>query len=302
MVENLQWPIRLGFVSAFVSAFLAGVFNASSEPSPQKIYQKALPSVMTLEIENQVGDKFVGTAVLALASDVAVTAWHVVCDARTVWATFADGTRVKVVGCIDKDGGKDLALLKLDKKVRGRCASLNLDVQDVATRAYVIGTPKGYGFSITDGLVSQIRRVDGFPQYQVSCPISPGNSGGPLLDERGRVIGIVSWTKTDAQNMSFAIPSREIFSLKATRTVTPWDNLPDTARPPLALHRVDSDRPVSSEGKAASVLPRAFDQLTERLEKSAGKTITVVVQEDGEESRFTFTVPKKEGGPHRGLH
>jgi S1-C subfamily serine protease len=298
MVEHLQWTIRFGFFSAF----LTGIFAASSEASPQKIYQKVLPSVMTLEIENQAGEKFVGTAVLALAPDVAVSAWHVVCDARTVWATFADGTRVKVVGCIDKDGDKDLALLKLEKKVRGRCATLNIEVQNVATRAYVIGAPKGYGFSITDGLVSQIRRVDGFPQYQVSCPISPGNSGGPVLDERGRVIGIVSWTKTDAQNMSFAIPTREIFALNAALPVTPWENLSATARPPLPLHRVDSDRRVSSEGKAASALPRAFEQLAERLEKSAGKTITVVVQEDGEESRYTFTVPQNEGGPRRGPH
>jgi S1-C subfamily serine protease len=129
---------------------------------------------------------------------------------------------------------RNLALLKLDRKIRGRSAILNNDIQGVATRAYVIGAPKGYGFSITDGLISQLRRVDGFPQYQVSCPISPGNSGGPLLDERGRVIGIVSWTKTDAQNMSFVIPTREIFSLDATRSVLPWQDLSAEARPPLA--------------------------------------------------------------------
>ena len=288
MVEHLQRMVRCGFVAAF----LAGIFGFSVEASPQKIYQKALPSVMTLEIENQVGDKFVGTAVMALADDVAVTAWHVVCDARRVWATFADGTRVRVVGCIDKDGEKDLALLKLERRIRGRRATLNKDFQSVATRAFVIGAPKGYGFSITDGLVSQIRRVDGNPQYQISCPISPGNSGGPVLDERGRMIGIVSWTKTDAQNLSFAIPTREVFALNASAPVTPWDNLPAAARPPLALHRVDTDRSVSTAGKATVTLPRAFEQLADRLGKSAGKTVTVVVHEGGEESRFTFTVPQ----------
>jgi S1-C subfamily serine protease len=287
MVEHLQRMVRCGFVAAF----LAGIFGFSVEASPQKIYQKALPSVMTLEIENQAGEKFVGTAVMALADDVAVTAWHVVCDARNVWATFADGTRVRVVGCLDKDGEKDLALLKLERKIRGRRATLNKDFQSVATRAFVIGAPKGYGFSITDGLVSQIRRVDGTPQYQISCPISPGNSGGPVLDERGRMIGIVSWTKTDAQNLSFAIPTREVFALNASAPVTPWDNLSAAARPPLPLHRVDTDRPVSTAGKATVALPRAFEQLADHLGKSAGKTVTVVVHDGGEESRFTFTVP-----------
>ena len=103
-------------------ALTAGVASSSAETNPQKIYRKALPSVMTLEVENQRGEKFVGSAVMALADDVAVTAWHVVCDAQSVWATFADGTRVKVTGCIDKDGERDLALLKLEKSLPGRRA------------------------------------------------------------------------------------------------------------------------------------------------------------------------------------
>lgn len=69
--------------------------------TPEKLYQKVLPSVMTLEVENQTGEHFVGSAVLALANDVAVTAWHVVADARSVWAVFADGQRGRVTGCID---------------------------------------------------------------------------------------------------------------------------------------------------------------------------------------------------------
>jgi S1-C subfamily serine protease len=271
-------------------ALVAGVASSSAETSPQKIYRKALPSVMTLEVENQAGEKFVGSAFMVLADDVAVTAWHVVCDARSVWATFADGTKVKVMGCIDKDGERDLALLKLEKGLPGRRAILNGDLQSVATRAYVIGAPKGYGFSISDGLVSQIRHVDGFPQYQVSCPISPGNSGGPVLDARGRVIGIVSWTKSDAQSVSFAIPSREIARLNVTSKAMAWEQLSSSARPALAQRWVDSDRPVSTESK--ETVTRGFGEFTKRLEKSVGKKVTVLVQEDGQEHKFTFTVPR----------
>jgi S1-C subfamily serine protease len=272
-------------------AVMAGVTSSSAETNPQKIYRKALPSVMTLEVENQVGERFVGSAVMALADDVAVTAWHVVCDARSVWATFADGTKVQATGCIDKDGERDLALLKLEKGLPGRRATMNSDLQSVATKAYVIGTPKGYGFSISDGLVSQIRHVDGFPQYQVSCPISPGNSGGPVLDDRGRVIGIVSWTKSDAQNVSFAIPSREVARLNVGSKAMAWGQLSSSARPPLAQRWVDAERPVSTESK--SVATRGFEEFTKRLEKSAGKKITVSVQEDGQENKFTFTVPRR---------
>lgn len=269
-------------------AFVVSAVTSLADTNPRKIYQKALPSVMTLDVENQVGDKFVGSAIVVLADDVALTAWHVVADARSVLATFSDGTQVQVVGCIDKDEARDLALLKLEKTLPGRRAVLNRELQSVATRAYVIGAPKGFGFSISDGLVSQVRQVDGFFQYQVSCPISPGNSGGPVLDERGRVIGIVSWTKSDAQNVSFAVPSQEVTRLKAANKSITWEQLAaNTALPPLP-QRVSSDQPVSTEEENSQ---KAFKDFTSRLEKSAGKKITVVVQEGGREEKFSFRVP-----------
>ena len=99
-----------------------------ADTSPRKIYQKALPSVMTLDVENQAGDKFVGSAIVVLADDIALTAWHVVADARSVLATFSDGTQVQVVGCIDKDEARDLALLQLEKALPGRRAVLNREL------------------------------------------------------------------------------------------------------------------------------------------------------------------------------
>jgi S1-C subfamily serine protease len=191
--------------------------QAQAALAPEKLYQKVLPSVMTLEVENQSGQRFVGSAVLARANDVALTAWHVIADARSVWAVFADGQRLKVIGCIDHNGGRDLAILKLEKRLPRRQAALCQELQSVAARAYVIGAPKGYDFSVSDGLISQIRSVNGFLQYQLSCPISPGNSGGPILNNRGEVIGIDSWTKADAQNVSFAIPTREFMRLNVSQ-------------------------------------------------------------------------------------
>jgi serine protease Do len=113
---------------------------------------------------------------------------------------------VEVLGVIDKDERHDLALIKLGSMGRPQlqiCASN----PPVGSRAYAVGAPKGFDFSITDGLISQIQTVDGFPQFQVSCPISGGNSGGPLVNERGEVAGIASWTKKGAQNLNFATPA-----------------------------------------------------------------------------------------------
>ncbi len=276
---------RLG--SVVLAVLMALVANTTVAANPQKIYRKAVPSVMTLEVENQQGERFTGSAVLVLKNDVALTAWHVVCDARSVWATFSDGARVRITGCIDKDVERDLAFLKLGKPAAVRVADLSSELEQVATRAYVIGAPKGYDFTISDGLISQIRRVDGFAQYQVSCPISPGNSGGPLLNERGQVTGIVSWTKSDAQNLSFAIPSTEVARLNVLAPVKSWAQLSSVNPPAVARHWVEPDELMSTDKGN-----RSFTDFTTRLEKAAGKKVTVTVSEEGKDTRFTFTVPQ----------
>ena len=195
---------------------------------------------MTLEVENQSGERFVGSAVLALVDDIVLTAWHVVADARSVWAVFADGQRVQVVGRIDYDGERDLALLKLEKRLPRRQAALCSELQPVASRTYVIGAPKGYEFSISDGMISQIRSVNGWLQYQLSCPVSPGNSGSPVFNSRGQVIGIASWTKADAQNVNFAIPTREFLRLKASAPLMTWAQLAATNPPTGSVNSIPS--------------------------------------------------------------
>ena len=257
--------------------------------TPEKLYQKVLPSVMRLEVESQSGEKFIGSAVLALADDVVLTAWHVVADARSVCAVFADGQRVNVIGCIDYDGGRDLALLKLEKRLPHRRAALGRELPAVAAHAYVIGSPKGYDFSITDGLISQIRSVKGFLQYQLSCPISPGNSGSPVFNQRGEVIGIASWTKAGAQNLSFAIPTQDLFRLNVFERPTTWAQLAATTRTPPRASLMES-RHSNDKALEEKTDGGGFAAFKKRLSDSTGKSVTVVLQEEERTNTFTFTV------------
>ena len=257
--------------------------------TPEKLYQKVLPSVMTLEVNSQSGEKFIGSAVLALADDVVLTAWHVVADARSVCAVFADGQRVNVIGCIDYDGGRDLALLKLEKRLPHRRAALGRELPLVAARAYVIGSPKGYDFSISDGLISQIRSMQGFLQYQLSCPISPGNSGSPVFNQRGEVIGIASWTKAGAQNLSFAIPTQDFFRLNIFERPMTWAQLAATTRPSAGASLMES-RPSNDQALEENTDGGGFAAFRKRLNDSVGKSVTVVFREGERTNTFTFTV------------
>lgn len=258
----------------------------AQEMRPEEIYQQLLPSVVTLQVENQAGARYVGTGFLALSNTVAVTAWHVVADARKVTARFADNEFVEVLGVVDKDEKNDLALIRLAGSGRPR-VTLNTSNAPVGSRAYVIGAPKGYEFSLADGLISQMRKVDGINQYQVSCPISGGNSGGPLVNGCGEVIGVTSWSKTDAQNVNFATPSACLASLDPSLPPKPWGN----------SGMSDSSGVMANEGTALTgtadcrVPVNGLPDFKQALKGAAGEEVTVVLIRDGRTQTFTFIAP-----------
>jgi hypothetical protein len=184
---------------------------------------------------------------------------------------------------VDKNETKDIALIRVDVKDRP-LAPLATTAPLVGTRTYVIGSPKGYEFSISDGLLSQVQKVDGFNQYQVSCPFSPGNSGGPILNTRGEVVGVAAWTRNGAQNVNFATPATEVFTLDPSLKVKSWkDQSPKKA----SVFSFDSKRSKSFERNST----QTASQLKKTFEKASGKEITVVVINDGQQEKFTFTVP-----------
>ena len=157
----------------------------------------------------------------------------------------------------------------------------------VGSRAYVIGSPKGYEFSIGDGLISQIQLVDGVRQYQISCPISAGNSGGPIVNERGEVVGVTSWSKLDAQNLNFAIPSRAVFGMDASQPATRWGQPIQRSGDQTGPGELEPE----ASANARAVSPVRFPSLRDLLRDSAGREITVTITEQGKPTEYRFTVP-----------
>ena len=82
----------------------------------------------------------------------------------------------------------------------------------VSQRVYTIGNPSGLSYTVTSGVVSGLRDIDGKRYVQTDAPINPGNSGGPLITEEGRVIGINSMVMRGVQGIGFAIPIDNVFT------------------------------------------------------------------------------------------
>jgi S1-C subfamily serine protease len=206
--------------------------------SSEQIYKRVLPSVMTIVVDRPNGEQLQGTGFLAIKDNLAVTAWHVVKGASHAVAKFSDGEEFEVSGLVDKDEKRDLALIRV--KVSGRPV-LDLLGTDppIGQKAFVIGAPRGLEFSISDGIISQIRLVYGVRQVQFSCPASPGNSGGPLINPFGQVIGIVDWQISDGQNLNFAVPSVYAKGLDSSLPTVSWSDVK-----PIAVQAQEHSQPL----------------------------------------------------------
>jgi len=261
-----------------------------AELKPEQLYAAACPSIVTLDVENVAGRHFIANAFLAAGDGLAVTAWHVVHDARRVEARFSDNRRVAVTGLVDKNERLDLALLKLEAGPRPQI-KLAASPPRIGSRVYLVGSPRGLDFSISEGLVSQIRTLDGVRYYQLSCPISPGDSGGPVLNDLGEAIGVVSWRKADAENVGFAIPSPEVARMNAALAAVAWSEAvprsPHPATVPELTPMVRASVSVAGPSVADTYLGfQAF------LSGHAGERVKVTVEEEGKETRFDFEIPK----------
>lgn len=81
----------------------------------------------------------------------------------------------------------------------------------VGMKVYAIGSPQGLEATLSEGIVSGYRSgSEGFPRLQFSAPVSPGSSGGPLVDETGLVVGVVTALHRGGQNLNFAVPASEV--------------------------------------------------------------------------------------------
>ncbi|MEY4550555.1 MAG: hypothetical protein RL685_6750 [Pseudomonadota bacterium] len=149
-----------------------------------------------------------GAGIVIDRSGLVLTNQHVVENTRAITVTPFGGTASKAE-VLDSDPVLDLALLRVelqsplaDAAVLGSAATLG-----VGDDVLAVGSPRKMFFSVSRGMVSFPQRpLDGVSYIQTDLPINEGNSGGPLVDREGRVVGLVSFILKESQGLSFALP------------------------------------------------------------------------------------------------
>ncbi len=141
-----------------------------------------------------------------------VTNYHVIKNATKIEILFADSKRKVQAKLVGTDPQTDLALLKINVKFQLQPIDFgNSEKAKVGDVVLAIGNPFGFAHTVTSGIISAMGRVIGHGPFdnflQTDASIHPGNSGGPLIDMRSRVIGINTAVSTKGAGIGFALPS-----------------------------------------------------------------------------------------------
>lgn len=171
-----------------------------------------------VKITSYLNGKKVSTGSGFLISDTGkiVTNYHVITGADKLEVTFDNGEKYSdFISVFKYDVKKDLAIIDT---FQNNMSYLDIDDQEevkIGNDIITIGSPYGYMNTMSTGIVSAIRD----DKIQISAAISPGSSGGPLLNSKGKVVGVIVSGISEGENMGFAIPISQLNELKIIHNI-----------------------------------------------------------------------------------
>lgn len=180
----------------------------------QEIAQNAFASTVLLVMEDANGQPLSLGSGFFVHNNEIVTNLHVVAGAARGYAKLIGQTKkYEIEGLTGVDLNYDLAILKAST---GNTRFLTLGDSEsvqIGDSVYAVGNPQGLEGTFSQGIVSSIREIGTGKFFQMTAPISPGSSGGPVLSAEGEVIGVSVATYKGGQNLNFAIPVSYLKSL-----------------------------------------------------------------------------------------
>jgi S1-C subfamily serine protease len=197
------------------------LFSASlvhAEESLPALVKRVKPSVVAIATYDASGEALMTGSGFFLAPGQVVTNLHVIRGASRAEIKTLDGKGkvYPVSGAVAIDEEGDLALLSIDMPLdRVHSTELARELPDEGEQIFVIGNPLKLEGSVSDGIVSAVREVpNSYRIIQITAPISHGNSGSPVFNLRGQVLGVVTVKVTNGQNINLAIAAGRVAQLR----------------------------------------------------------------------------------------
>jgi|ERR1019366_2072556 hypothetical protein len=190
----------------FASLLIVPIAFGQTGLTTAQIAKKVSPSVVVIQGKTDSGD-VLGSGFIISKDGKIVTNLHVIRDLKTANVQLANGDLFDSVSVLATDERCDLAVIQVVGHDLPVLDLGNSDALSVGDPVVVVGSPSGLEGTVTAGILSSVRDIaDGFKVLQTDAAVNPGNSGGPLLNNKAEVIGVVSFQLRSAQGLNFAIP------------------------------------------------------------------------------------------------
>jgi hypothetical protein len=184
-----------------------------------QIAERVSRSVVIIQGKTDSGD-VVGSGFIASSDGRIVTNLHVVRDMKSATLQLSNRETYKLVSVLAIDEMRDLAVIEVSAHNLPALEMGESDRSNVGEPVVIVGSPLGLEGTVTAGILSSIRTIsDGLTVLQTDAAVNPGSSGGPLVNGRGQVIGVISFKLRSAEGLTFAIPINYVRSLLTTTTV-----------------------------------------------------------------------------------
>lgn len=241
----------------------------SRQLASKELFDRASPAVVRVNVSNSRSEPIGhGSGFLVRDNSTVVTNFHVIDGAHSAEVVLKNGTKLSVKGVVAFDEASDIAVLSVDRGTTSDAGYLGLgppELPSVGEHVYVIGSPKGYDYTLSDGIVSGHHEREGRSWIQITAPVSHGSSGSPVLSDDGSVLGVATWVDWGGQNLNFASPTRAITPLLGSdsKLRSFAELIADKKRLLAAMERqwIDQNIELHSRVRALDELPKSFHRL-----------------------------------------
>lgn len=181
--------------------------DVGAEKTVQELAAAVKKSVVVVTFRGRDGERQgLGSGFIVDANGLIATNLHVIGEARPIAIELADGRKFDVTAVEATERSHDLAILRVDATGLPALPLGDSDELVDGQQIMAVGNPVGLERSVVSGVLSGRREIEGRTMLQLAIPIERGNSGGPMLDLRGRVHGLLTLKSLKTENLGFAMP------------------------------------------------------------------------------------------------
>jgi tetratricopeptide (TPR) repeat protein len=210
----MKFYLRSILAAVFVLATVTFAAAAANLTELVKSIQPTVATIVAYDMNHNVAN--IGTGFFVNKYGHLITNHHVLVGRFGAEIRTADGNSYRIRTIVAENEDTDLIKVSVDiPPDKVRWLQISEKVPPVAEKVVVVGSPMGLEQSVSDGIISSVRKIPGLGTFfQMSAPISPGSSGSPVVNMEGRVVGVASFQFLHGQNLNFAVSSQSIRELK----------------------------------------------------------------------------------------